>query len=463
MAGGRVAETLLHLDDAILWDVIDEHLDEAEFGLEQLERVLISPVHTLREIARYPEERLLAHIDGLVVGGQPVLEQRLVPTLEDTEPSGAARVTAAALALIQSGEHARLVVALRNPAGGVARAAMRACELCHHAEIAAWARDRLAEPQSPEALAALLEYVAASHLPVPPQLMQWLQSDNVLITRAATKAAIGGDPAQCLGVVEHLLEHADAETRDAALIAALAWGSQRAWSACERLALEHTAPQAMLLYAALGGRAHHEKLAEQLQHPHARRAALFALGHSGNVDHVPLLLEQLSVKDTTEVKLAAQALSTILGIDLQNDSFAAPVKPAQASTQLPPVAEDAEAQATLPALDEDDLDADLVPAPEDALPTPDVAAITKYWAEAQTRFDSTQRYLGGLPFDLGNALDYLAKTQGRRRQPIAVELSVRSTAKLRLDTRVFTATQQAELDSARVGASSITLRAYSRW
>jgi uncharacterized protein (TIGR02270 family) len=458
-----VAETL-HLDDAILWDVIDEHLDEAEFGLEQLERVFISPVHTLHEIARYPEERLLAHIDGLVVGGQPVLVQRLVPTLEDTEPSSTARITAAALALIQSGSHERLQVALQNPASGVARAAMRACELGNHAKIAAWARDRLAEPQSPEALAALLEYVAASHLPAPPQLMQCLQSDSVLIVRAATHAAMGGDPAHYLAVIEHLLEHADAEARDAAVIAALAWGSQRAWSACERLALDQTAPQsaAMLLYAALGGRAQHDKLAGQLQNPTARRSALFALGHTGNVRLVPLLLEQLTVKDPVEVKLAAQALSTILGIDLQNDSFAAPAKPAQAATHLPPVAEDAEAQAALPPLEQDDLEADLVPAPEDALPTPDAAAITKFWAEAQARFDSSQRYLGGAPFDLDSALDYLTQTPGRRRQAIATELLVRSTGKLRVNTRLFTTTQHTEIAAARQ-AAHVTLRAYSRW
>ena len=88
--------------------------------------------------------------------------------------------------------------------------------------------------------------------------------------------------------------------------------------------------------------------------------------------------------------------------------------------------------------------------------------IDELWAEAQTRFDSSQRYLGGAPFDLEGTLDYLAKTPGRRRQAIATELLVRSTAKLRLNTRLFTTTQQTEIAAVRQ-AAHVTLRAYSRW
>lgn len=220
-------EDLASYEDAILWDVIDEHFDEAEFGLEQLERAFESPTRNLRDIARYPEERLLAHIDGLVVGGRPVMEQRLTPTLEAADAGAPMRITAAALALIHAGEHDRLRPALASGSPVVARAATRACELASHPKLEAWAHDRLNEDQSPEALAALLEYVAASNLPTPPHLLQWLQTENTVLARAAARAAIGGESSRYLPVIEHLLDHADEQVRDAALTAALAWGSQR--------------------------------------------------------------------------------------------------------------------------------------------------------------------------------------------------------------------------------------------
>ena len=81
-----------------LWDIVEEHLDEAEFLWEQWEHALLAPNYTLDELADGPEARLLAHLDGLVVGGPEVARRLLIPTLdEDVEPT---RVRAAALALL---------------------------------------------------------------------------------------------------------------------------------------------------------------------------------------------------------------------------------------------------------------------------------------------------------------------------------------------------------------------------
>jgi uncharacterized protein (TIGR02270 family) len=329
----------------------------------------------------------------------------------------------------------------------VADAALRACALANHPRLEAWVRDRLSEPQSSHALAALLQYVADCSLPAPPELMRWLQSDDQLVVRAAARAALGGDASRYLGLIEQLLEHPDEQTRDAALLASLTWGSANARTVCEQLALDQSSVHrsAMVLYAALGTRAQHQKLATQSLRPAARRATLFALGCSGDVDQIPLLLELTASKDPIEAKLAAQAFASIVGIDLQDDAFVVPIKTAARSSTLPSVENDPEAKAALPTFAEEDLDADLVPPPEDALAEPDSLALVNHWNDVRARFNPAQRYLSGAVFSLETALDNLEQTPARRRHAVAMELCVRSGARFRLNTRLFTAAQRQHL------------------
>ena len=82
--------------------IYEEHLDEAAFLWEQWERSLGSSRHVLSEVAE-EEERLRAHLDGLVLGGRAVAEELLVLALESDEGP---RVTAAAFALLEGSEAA---------------------------------------------------------------------------------------------------------------------------------------------------------------------------------------------------------------------------------------------------------------------------------------------------------------------------------------------------------------------
>ena len=82
--------------DAILWDVVEEHLDEAEFLAETWHVNLDSPAYLRDEFEQGPQERLLAHVDGLVVGGEDVRAELLEPALADGDTE---RWRAAAVAL----------------------------------------------------------------------------------------------------------------------------------------------------------------------------------------------------------------------------------------------------------------------------------------------------------------------------------------------------------------------------
>lgn len=89
-------------EEHILWDVVEEHLDEAEFLVEQWCSARVSPDHSLEELRDGPESRLLAHVDGVVVNGPLALQQEAWPIIEQSDvPS---LVTAAAMTVLESGD-----------------------------------------------------------------------------------------------------------------------------------------------------------------------------------------------------------------------------------------------------------------------------------------------------------------------------------------------------------------------
>lgn len=101
-----------------LWDVLQEHFDEAAFGVEHQLRTLNSPEVNLEQLARYPEERLVAHIDALLVAGEASRTRVLAPVLEDPAPDEPEKVAAAALALIEAEPTCRTRAAAGAPGRG---------------------------------------------------------------------------------------------------------------------------------------------------------------------------------------------------------------------------------------------------------------------------------------------------------------------------------------------------------
>lgn len=115
MMGQRVRPPIVSVltEDQILWSVVEEHLDEAEFLGELWQNARRSPSYTLAELERGPEARLLGHVMGLVVNGSLALERMAWPVIEDpgAEPL---RLCAAALALLEAGDF-RVLGALDEP------------------------------------------------------------------------------------------------------------------------------------------------------------------------------------------------------------------------------------------------------------------------------------------------------------------------------------------------------------
>src|SRR4029077_6474165 len=132
---GSPASTMTSGPRPILWDLYEEHLDEAAFLWGHWERALVAANYTLDQVIEGPEERLLAHLDGLVLGGKPVAKRLLAPALDDDDPG---KVFAAAWALVQAedADHLELVLARLPGEKPPARAALgRALELSTRADL----------------------------------------------------------------------------------------------------------------------------------------------------------------------------------------------------------------------------------------------------------------------------------------------------------------------------------------
>ncbi len=116
-----------------IWDVVEEHLDEAAFLASQWERALASRL-TLDEVAAGPEARLLAHLDGLAVAGVAAVQE--IPA---SAPPDEGRAFAASLVAIDAGPEgmAAVLSLLRGEARPGCRGAARALALCTRPGLAA--------------------------------------------------------------------------------------------------------------------------------------------------------------------------------------------------------------------------------------------------------------------------------------------------------------------------------------
>ncbi len=138
--------------------------------------------------------------------------------------------------------------------------------------------------------------------------------------------------------------------------------------------------------------------------------------------------------DPEHGQLAAEAVCAITGLSTEDEPY----------WLDPPALDDT----GLPALEHDNLDADLVPEAHEALPHPNPKAIRAWWAQAREGFDVQRRYLGGTVLDgrvIGHALD---SGPAWRRHLLAFELEVRTNGQITLDTRAWGWVQREQLREA---------------
>jgi len=422
-----------------MMDVFEEHFSEAAFLRFQWERALLAPNYSLAETAEL-EERLLAHLDGLMLGGESVSEVLLKAALEGEEPG---EVFCAAFVSIAGSPPAALeaVLALAPAAPAAVQAALRrALELHGHAELNAHLVPLLRAPEVPVQALALEVLAFRGAVPRGTALELLGHADGRVVTAALRSlGALSRDVAR--QELPRLLGDKRPNVRMAAIEAGLLSGMRVAWDACrhEAQGSGEGAPVARVLQAICGDDKDAKRLVALAADEGGRTDVLWALGFTGRAAVAEVCLELMG-QESPVARLAGEAFGAITGLVVEG-AYAMELE-----------------EDSLPPLDEDDLDVDLVPGAEDVLQVPVRAAVANWWQRARQDFSRSTRYLDGKPFSGAVLLEALTRGGMRRRQVHAQELALRTQGTHRVQTLSFTARQRAELARAASSCERLPVR-----
>jgi len=418
----------------LCWEIYEEHLDEAAFRWSQWEKALDSPDYVLVEVAEL-EELIASHVDGLVLGGERVAQRLLEPALAADE---AERLVAAALALLNGEEPpgpAAVLATLPHAKPPALASLRRALELAAPPGLLADLPSLLKkEGAVPELLALVLDTLSTNGRLTGPLCMPFLTHPEPQVAAAAllsaSRAHLPLDP----GVLQRALASVEPRLRDSAIVAGLLGNHRSAWVACQAAAESRASGcrLPLLLLGMSGDERDTKRLLDLLSDDALQPDVLWALGFTGRVAAAEACLKLMQQEHVAA--LAGESFSAITGLR---------IKGRYATERRKPEAEEPIA------LEQDELDADLVPKPEDALPLPQADAVTSWWQEARSRLDARQRYLEGQPFTPQVLLDALATAPMRRRHALALELALRSRGATQVPTRTFVQRQMAALKQAR--------------
>ena len=404
-------------------ELLEDHLGEASFLWTLWEGALVSPAYTLMELASGPEERLLAHLDAMTLGGSHTRQNLLLPGLTSDE---ADVVTASALTLLLSREEeaeAAVLEALEQAELAAAPSPRRALELGATPRVLK-SLSRLVTSSEADVLAASLEVLTFWGEEPGPVLGALLLHPASRVVSAALKSARVTRAPVSEHAVLGALQSPSAEVRTEAMWTALTLGLSPAWHLCRKLAQGPSPDGAALLLLGLGGNgADMEQLLEAAESSSSRAAALWALGFSGRAEAAEHCLKWL--EDAAVGGLAAEAFCAISGLRISGPY------------ERPPPTSSSEDEEIL------------APRPEDALPLAASDRVHAWWNEHQRHFERGRRYLQGRPLSgawLVEALEFLPM---RRRHVLVRELGLRSRGRLMLQSQSFSARQRAGVMAGR--------------
>lgn len=426
------------------WDVFEEHLDEAEFLWGRIERARRSPAYGLDDTEEL-EFRLVAHLESLAEAGRVVAERLLEPALEGDTPERVSAATYALLAERGAEAYPRIKAALESGDEARRGAIQHALESWDGPERAEQLKPLISSPLP--ALRVLALAVAEFH------------GDALDAATVGTLAMRADVPTRlaALRCARRLPRPVRASLVPAALASplpavrlegielGLRSGSRSAWASCRALAHAPTRERAAawVLLACSGDERDLEPILQGLRDEETRLQAVWALGFSGRVAAADACLDAMRAAPRVAA-VAAEAFCAITGLRIEGP-FAAP----------PPPEEDA-----LPPLEEEALDADLVPTAEAELPLPAVDAIAAWWRDARGHLAGGGRYLRGHPFTAGSLLQALEHEPMRRRHVHAAELAIRSGARFLLQTRAPARRQRGGLKAVSGALQGVSPRPF---
>jgi uncharacterized protein (TIGR02270 family) len=428
---------------ALLWDVQHEHLSEAEFCFETWDRSLTSPLYTLSDVRDGPEERLLAHTMGLVVGGQPVFDRLVRPVLDEDLNDDRYRTAAAALTLLDGAgrEGPDIVLSYLPRARGEGWwGLIRALQVSRRTDLEERMLAQLPELDGAE-LGGRLEALAGRSVDVGKRLQLWLKHKHPAIRRMSAWLARHSSSSKVLRRLLPLMRDGDPGLRAAAIESALIRGLPGSWEVACEVAFDRQTPAPLrgpaLAWVAMQGDAgvHARVLALLASRPDAE--LLWAAGVTGRPDAVAMAIELLDHEQLG--RLAGEVVSMVLGLSTRDDRYWLD-EGAHGSYGADP-------DEALPSLARDNLEANLIPPEHRRLRRPNARAIREWWVDAELEYSPALRYFGGRPLDLSNIAQALREAPMRQRHHLALELAMRSAGTALLDTRAPARTQIHQLST----------------
>ena len=412
-----------------IWSLVEDSLDEAEFLWRRWEQALSSHAHDLEGVSFWIEERLSGSLEGVRVGAEPAFERLLLPAL-DADDSFRATAAAHVLATETAPRAFQLLVhGMKSTAPERLAIFRRAVELSHSDLLLARLERELAGV-SPALGAALMDARTFQGREPTMAVAEALSSGELALQVAAVRALRCGAPQFALNAVVSACRSPDAGVVEAAVESGLMLGVADAWSMCRHLAAARApAPRARLLLGLLGTERDQTSLYDALTLEDSRHEAMFALGFAGTFVAAEAAVQFM--REPTLAQLAAEAFCAITGLDLEAQKLLAPEAEGAPEEPIP--------------FEQEDLDANLVPTPDELLPHPDVEGVLRWWRANAGRFSSKERYLRGRPLDLTRLHGALVAEPMRRRHAIALELGVRTHGRLQLQTRTFSGEQKRQL------------------
>jgi uncharacterized protein (TIGR02270 family) len=409
-----------YADPGLLFDIIEEHFDEAAFYFRRWDQAQDALDYTLDEVRRGPEELLCANIDGLVVGGEVAAERLLWPAIEGDEADHWTGPGVATLALLRRpGDDPldrillRLPSSAQSPLHGIARGLGLAerSDLDERLRNALYASDE-------DKHAVLLDILAERGVDPGPLVGMCLQGADVNATRSALCAVrYSANPSAYTRAVETLFDSGEARIRAAALETGHLLGLPTARSARVRQAHAHD-DHALLLTALVGSAPEHESIFAALDDPGHRSPALRALGFVGTQRAAEACLRFIGDADKLVAGRAGEAFSMIAGLNPGLFALASD----EADEPVPETKEAPGASVVLPALNP--------------------IAVAEWWKGKQSNFKPGLRYLQGEPWTSSTIGGRLPRLPMRWRNVILLELALRKPGAVPVPTRSWDRRQE---------------------
>ena len=415
------------------WDLVEQSLEEAAFFWKRWEGDLESLTRSLDDVWSWTEDRLQGALDGVRVAGEKIAEV----TEAALHGKDHAAITAAAHVLA-AGTPTRareaLATAVRNAKGIPLLAMVRGIEAAALDGSFAPVTTVLASA-GPEHSAALCRIKRFRRVSAGREATDALQSGVPHLQAEALRSlAYVADPSIAARHIAWGLKSDDREVRRAAIETGIRRGEPVAWQAAVQLAEERSAACAPFLasLAALGSPQEQQLVIGALREPALQRAGLFALAYIGTAEAVDICL--VGMRDGKLARSAGEAYCAITGAELVRDGLTLP-EPAEAPSPPP--------------LEDDRLDANLVPAAADQWPLPNLDAVRGHWQSIQRQFGRGVRHWRGHPAGPEGLAAALERGPMHRRADLALELAVRTGGKYDLETRAFAHAQRSMMQAAR--------------